>query len=78
MTHNKVMVVPAAAVRPSLTLAREITMTGNIEKCDIAFDEGGMHEGYESHLYRDGFGGCQGFVRAKDGSHLIIKNIDIH
>lgn len=50
-----------------------LDFTGN-----IVFDDGSMHEGYESHLYRDGFGGYQGFVRTKDGNRLIIKNIHIH
>jgi hypothetical protein len=49
-----------------------LDFTGN-----IIFDDGSMREGYESHLYRDGFGGYQGFVRTKDGHHLIIKDIHI-
>jgi hypothetical protein len=49
-----------------------LDFTGN-----IIFDDGSMHEGYESHLYRDGFGGYQGFVRNKNGTQLIIKDINI-
>jgi len=44
---------------------------------DIVFEDGSIHEGYESHLYRDGFGGYEGFVRTKNGSRLIIKDINI-
>jgi hypothetical protein len=47
-------------------------ITGN-----IVFDDGSMHKGYQSYLYRDGFGGYQGYVRTKDGNHLIVKNIHI-
>jgi hypothetical protein len=49
-----------------------LDLTGN-----IVFDDGSIYEGYDSHLYRDGFGGYQGFVRTKDQIHLIIKNIHI-
>jgi hypothetical protein len=49
-----------------------IETTGN-----IIFDDGSMYEGYKSYLHRDGFGGYQGFVRTKDGNHLIVKNIHI-
>jgi len=44
---------------------------------NIVFSDGSVHEGYEAHLYRDGFGGYAGFVRAKRGRHLIIENIEI-
>jgi hypothetical protein len=44
---------------------------------NIVFSDGSVYEGYEAHLYRDGFGGYAGFVRAKRGTHLIIKNIEI-
>ncbi|MHC4432039.1 MAG: hypothetical protein ACYTBS_09385 [Planctomycetota bacterium] len=44
---------------------------------NIVFSDGSVHEGYEAHLHRDGFGGYEGFVRAKNGGHLIIKDIQI-
>jgi len=44
---------------------------------NIVFSDGSIYEGYESHLHRDGFGGYEGFVRAKGGSHLIIRDIQI-
>lgn len=49
-----------------------LDITGN-----IIFEDGSLHEGYKSHLYRDGFGGYQGFVRTKNDLHLIIKDIHI-
>ena len=44
---------------------------------NIVFSDGSIYEGYEAHLHRDGFGGYEGFVRTKNGSHLIVKNIQI-
>ena len=44
---------------------------------NIVFSDGSIYEGYEAHLHRDGFGGYEGFVRTKNGSRLIIKNIQI-
>lgn len=44
---------------------------------DIEFEDGSLHEGFEAHLHRDGFGGYDGFVRTKNGSHAIIKSIRI-
>jgi hypothetical protein len=49
-----------------------LSITGN-----IVFDDGSKYECYQSILRRDGFGGYQGYVRTKDGIHLIIKNINI-
>ena len=44
---------------------------------DIVFEDGSIYEGFEAHLYADGFGGYEGFVRTKDGSKLIIESISI-
>jgi len=46
-------------------------------KCEIEFEDGSIHEDFEAHLRRDGFGGYEGFLGANGDSHLMFKDIRI-
>ena len=44
---------------------------------NLIFEDGSIYEDFESNLNTDGFGGYNGYVRTKDHTKLIIKDINI-
>jgi len=45
---------------------------------DIVFEDGTIYEDFDAHFYSDGFGGYEGFVRTKDGVHIILGNVRLN